>query len=257
MNLISLRRAAAAAAVLTLSLTLTACGGGDSASTDEPSTPAPSASTDAAPSEESSASNGATVLDDEQLSSSVLTADDLPDGYVDDPSADSESSDSFAGSCLQDISTLTDQPEFEGDTKAEASFVLDGDAGQNSVMSQVESYADEQEVVSAIAQFSDVVGGCTEAKGTDPDGTAYDLTLQSDQTVSLDGVDEQARVAIKGTITTGGLELPVYIGYNVARIANNIVVISTFDAGDVAQSIVEQTDALTQVSVDRLVEVTG
>ena len=260
MTLIPLRRTAAAAAVLSHSLALTACGGGEESGTDTattstnepaPETPAPEATTDA---EESA---GDAVLAEDELSSALLTAADLPGGYLDDPSVDDEESDSFVDSCLQDISNLTDQPEFDADEEAEAAFVLDSAGGQSSIKSQVQSYADEQQIVSAIAMFSEVVGACTKASGTDPDGTSYDLRLQSDQTVSLTGVDEQARVAVAGTITVKGQELPVDIGFNVARIANNLITVSTLDIGEVGEGIVNQTDTTAQISVDRLGEITG
>ena len=259
MTLTPLRRHLAAAAVLSLTLALGACASDETPADEAPSSdtasPEPSEAEDSEPSEEPADGD---FLTDDELMPALLTADDLPGGYVHEPeSEDEEDSESFVGSCLEEIGTLTDRPEFDADGEAKASFVLEGDAGQSSVQSQVESYADQEQVETAIALFSEVVGACSEASGTDPDGTSYDLEVLSDQTVSLAGVDEQARVAISGTFTTGELELPVSIGYNVARIANNIVVIATLDVGEVGEGIVPQTDVIAQVSVDRLAEITG
>ena len=128
MTALSLRRAFAASAVLSLTLALTACGGADDAGDD----PAP------------------TLLDDDELTSALVTLADLPDGFVDDPDETDDESGGFEGSCLGEVSTLSDRPEFEADQKVEASYVLDGDAGQSSVRSQVQSYADEEEVITAI-----------------------------------------------------------------------------------------------------------
>ncbi len=197
------------------------------------------------------------MLDEDQLSTALLTVEDLPGGYVVDPDDSEDDGGGFEGSCLEAVGELTDQPEFDADEKAEASYVLEGDAGQSSVKSQVQSYADEQQVVTAISLFSEVVGACDSAQGTDADGFEYDLEVLSDQTVSLTGVDEQARVAINGTFSADGLELPVDIGYNVARIGNNLVIVSTLDVGEAGDGIVSQTDTLAQVSVDRLAEITG
>lgn len=253
MNLTPLRRAIAAAAFISLSLSLTACGSDDAAGNDP--TSATSLSTS---SEEPTDEAGGVVLDEDQLSTALLTGDDLPGGFVDDPD-DGDDSDSggFEGSCLEEVGKLTDQPEFDADAKVEAAFVLDGDAGQSSLKSQVQSYADEQQVVTAISMFSEVVGACESAQGTDADGLTFDLDVLSDQTVSLSGVDEQARVSIKGSIATEGLELPVDIGYNVARVGNNLVIVSTLDVGEAGDGIVPQTDTLAQVSVDRLAETIG
>ncbi len=258
MTLTPLRRHLAAAAVLSLTLALGACTSEETPTGESPSseTASPDETDEAEPSEE--AADGDFLTDDE-LSPALLTTDDLPGGFVEEPEEDEEESETFVGTCLEEVGTLTDQPEFDSDGEAKVSFVLEGDAGQSSVQSQVESYADQDQVETAIEMFSDVVGSCSEASGTDPDGTSYDLEVLSDQTVSLAGVDEQARVAINGTLTTpgGGLELPVNIGYNVARIANNIVVIATLDIGEVGEGIVPQTDVIAQVSVDRLAEITG
>lgn len=264
MTLTPLRRASAAAAALSLSFVLAACGGDDSEEpTDEPST-AQSSDTDddtgdepSEPTEEPS-DDGATVLDEDQLAGALLTAEDLPGGYVLEPDdGDDDDTGGFEGSCLEEIGELTDRDEFESEEEAEAEFVLEGDSGQSSVQSGVESYADAEQVSSAIALFSEAVAACTEAAGTTEDGLDYDLTVESDDTVSLSGVDEQARVAVNGTISTEGLELPVQIGFNVARIGNNLVNISTFDIGEVGGGIVSDTDTITQVSVDRLAEITG
>ena len=102
------------------------------------------------------------------------------------------------------------------------------------------------------AAFAD----CDSASGTEDDFD-YDVDVLSDQTVSLTGVDQQARVAIKGTFTSGDLELPVSIGYNVARVTGNLVIVSTLDLGEVGDGIVADTDTIAQISVDRLAEVTG
>ncbi|WP_323792739.1 hypothetical protein [Nocardioides sp.] len=257
MTLTPLRRHLAAAAVLSLTLGFGACASDETPADESPSsdTASPEPSEDAEPSEEPA--DGEFLTEDE-LMPAVLTPDDLPGGFVLEPEEeDDEDSEAFAGTCLEEVGTLTDQPEFDADGEAEASYVLDGDAGQSSVKSQVQSYADQGQVETAIALFSEVVGTCSEASGTDPDGTTYDLEVLSDQTVSLAGVDEQARVAISGTFTSGELELPVSIGYNVARIANNIVVIATLDIGEAGDGIVPQTDVIAQISVDRLAEITG
>jgi hypothetical protein len=258
-----IRRATAAAAALSLSFVLAACGGGDEETADDPTT-AESSDTESSESPETDETDepttepAGTVLTEEQLASALLTAEDLPGGYVLEPEDDSEEDGGgFEGSCLEDIGDLTDNEEFESDEEAEAAFLLEGDAGQSSVESGVESYADEQQVIDALASFSEVVSGCTESSGTDEDGLQFDLQIESDQTVSLEGVDEQARVAVEGTITTQGLELPVLFGFNVARIGNNIVTIATSDIGEVGEGIVPQTDAVAQVSVDRLAEITG
>ncbi len=246
MTLTPLRRALAMAAVVSLSLPLASCGSADAPS-DDPT------STEAAPDDES-----AEVLDEDQMSPALLTVNDLPGGFVVDPDdSDDDDSTGFEGSCLEEVGKLTDRPEFDAEEKVEASYVLSGDAGQSSLTSQVQSYADEQQLVTAISLFADVVAKCPSAQGTDEDGLEYDLEVLSDQTVSLSGVDEQARVAIKGAITSDSLELPVDIGFNVARVGNNLVIVSTLDVGEAGDGIVPQTDTLAQVSVARLAEVTS
>ena len=248
-------RVAAAASVLSLALALTACGTDEDEPGDEPTAQETASE---APDGPEPGGDGP-VLSEDDLSAALLVAEDLPGGYVVDPDADDDEDDAagFQGSCLGDVGDITDRPEFDADAKVEASFVLEGDAGQSSVKSQVQSYADSQQIVDAIALFSETVAECTTATGTDEQGFDYDLQLQSDQTVSLTGVDEQARVAVRGTLSTEGLELPVDIGYNVARIGNNLVIINTIDIGEVGDGIVASTDVVAQVSVDRLAEVTG
>lgn len=252
MTLIALRRGLAAATVLTLSLTLAACGS-DDAPADDPTSAAPSETPAPEPIDEADV----TVLSEDDLSQALLTSDDLPGGFVDDPDDGEDDNTAFAGSCLEDVAVLTDQPEFQADEKVEASFKLEGDAGVSSVTSQVESYADPQQIVDAIRMFSEVVGACDVAVGSDGNGLDFDLEILSDQEVSLSGVDEQARVAVKGTISTNGLELPADLGFNVARIGNNLITVATVDIGEVGDGIVPQTDSLGQVSVDRLAEITG
>ena len=255
MTLTPLRRIIAAAAVAPLSLSLAACGG--DAGSDAPTT-GTGISSGTSSGTEAGTDEPAAILAEDQLASALLTVDDLPGGYTVEPdNEDDEDGGGFEGSCLEEVGDLTDQPEFDADEKAEASFLLEGDAGQSSLKSQVQSYADEEQVSSAISLFAEVVGGCTNAQGTDADGLEYDFEVLSDQVVSLTGVDEQARVAIKGSMSTEGLELPVDIGYNVARSGNNLVIVSTIDVGEAGDGLVPQTDTLAQVSVDRLTDVTG
>ncbi|MGA8848008.1 MAG: hypothetical protein WB471_15435 [Nocardioides sp.] len=249
MTLTSFRRAIAAAAVVSLSVSLSACGSDEEPSEDQ----TPVASSDPTSSDETDA----IVLDEDQMTPALLTLDDLPAGFAVDPDDSDDSEGGFEGSCLEDVSNLTDQPEFDADEEVEASYILEGDAGQSSVQSQVQSYADAQQITSAISMFSEAVGACESAQGTDADGFTYDLEVRLDQTASLEGVDEQTQVSITGTLSTDGLELPVDIGFDVARAGNNLVIISTLDVGEAGEGIVAQTDALAQVSVDRLAEING
>lgn len=255
-----LRRATAAAAVLSLSLVLAACGGDDAEEgTDDPTS---SATTDSGDDDASETPDDETGGDDteddgqalgeDELEQALLTLDDLPGGYQDDPDDGDDDGGAFEGSCLEEIDDI-----FDADEEAETAYLLPGDAGQSGVRSVVQSYADEQQLVTAIQEFSETVAACPEATGTNEEGLAFDLQVESDQTVSLTGVDEQARVAVSGTITTGELELAVSYGYNAARIAGDLVIINTLDLGEIDAAIVEQTDELAQVSVDRLAEVTG
>ena len=256
MILSPVRRTAAAATVLTLSLALTACGSDDTdAQTPESSPSATPGPTDEAG--ETGETGGGPVLSEDELTSALLTAEDLPGGYVIDPDDEEEDSTAFEGSCLEVIGDLTDRPEFEADSEVEQAFTLEGDAGQSGAKNQGESYADSQQIMDAIELFADALTDCTSATGTDEDGFEYDLQVQFDQTVSLTGVDQQVRVAVRGTLSTEGLELPVDVGFNVARIGNNLITVNTLDIGEVGDGIVASTDVVAQVSVDRLAEVTG
>ena len=78
MTLTPLRRALAVAAVMSLSLPLAACGGDDEPSGDPTTSASTSPSTEAEPDDDESAN----VLDEDQMSPALLTAEDLPAGRV-------------------------------------------------------------------------------------------------------------------------------------------------------------------------------
>ena len=105
MILSPVRRTAAAASVLTLSLALTACGSDDT----DTQTPESSPSATPGPTDEAGETGetgGGPVLSEDELTSALLTAEDLPGGYVIDPDDEEEDSTAFEGSCLEVIGDL-------------------------------------------------------------------------------------------------------------------------------------------------------
>jgi hypothetical protein len=249
------RRTTAASATLLLALSLAACGGGgDDSSTapaDAGSTPADASSTSAAPADAPTPATEVPTKD--ELAATLLTADDVPEGFTLSPDdGEDDSTDTFEGTCLGDIGQFSDALGFEPDSEAEVEFTSDADGGQGAVSSKVEAYADADAVAPAFADFTDTLQQCTSVDTTDADGVAYALDISYDDAVDLPGADDQLRVDMAGTISAGEQSYDLAYKFVVALSGQFISLVGTYTLGDDTSGVLDSTDDLAALQAGRV-----
>ncbi len=191
--------------------------------------------------DESKAAVGA--LTEEQIAEAVLQEDNLGEGWTSEPSDDSD--DNPAPGCLRDIEGLTDGLPEKAKGGTELSY---GEDELPSVESTVSAYQDEAAISALFDQVQTALTGCTTISATDDEGLTWDLTLTSDEELTLD-VDDQSNVSGSGTLTAEeGQTVDIYIEWTNVRVGQNIGAITTFDV----QSRTAEHDTWAQIAVDRL-----
>lgn len=270
------RRVAAAGTASLLALTLAACGDdGDDRGADEPrssssSSPSPSSpSTEATEATETaeptdlptegtteSAAPGS-VPTEEELATALLTAGDLPSGFVEVPDDGASDDDAFDDTCFGEVGEFSDALGAEPDVEVERELSAEGQEGQGAVDAQLEAYADPTPVAPAFAAFTESLQSCTEISTTDADGITYDLRLSYDDTVDLPGAEDQLTVDLVGTIAAAEQEVPLRYRFVVALTGRFITLVGTYAVGEDTTGIVDATDSLAAVQAERLAQTFG
>lgn len=216
------------AALVGLSVLLSACGGDD-----EP---------DPAPTEA-------------DLAGALVAAEDVPEGYskaeVEDDAEDTE--EPFEGTCFADIADFDDLAG-EPDVQAKARFVQDDSQLPVEVAASVSYYEDAGALNDAWDSFVGDLSACPGGSATTEDGTTLDLTLDVDDSLTLEGADGQAEVSMEGTVTAQGQTFPIALRAVTVRRENYVSVVGTYalgtddggvDVGELATGQFERVRGLT------------
>lgn len=264
------RRTTAACAALLLGLTLAACGGGDtddqaddssSATASETTSESPTetaTSEPVEPTESTESSESAPAGDlpsDEDLRAALLTTADVPAGLTAQPEEgddDGDGEESFEGTCLADIGEFSDALGFEADSEAEVEYVAEDASGQTSVNSKLQAYADAAAVAPAFAEFTDRLQGCTEVDTTDEQGIAYQLQISYDDSVDLPGAEDQLRIQMTGTISSGEQSFDITFRIVVSLSGPILSVVGVSTLGEADPAVLDTIDDLATTQAERV-----
>lgn len=235
-----LRRAGAAASALAVSLVLVACGGDTDTNTSSPST--------------TSTPSQAAVPTEDDLAAALLTADDVPDGYTEAAPDESDNSTVFDGTCLADVADFKEQVGSDPVSEAKTEFTTQDASGQAQISSGISVYDDQAAVDAAFGAFYDSVKDCTNLSFTDDNGVAYEITVAIDDTVSLDGADQQLGITLDGTVTVGEQMLPIAFVFLLAQEGAATSAVGTSEIGG-SYGINDEVETLAQTQADRLADV--
>lgn len=257
------RRTTAASAALLLGLTLAACGGGDSedesdaspsASTSETTSESPSETATSEPVEPTETEPAGDLPTDDDLQAALLTTADVPAGLTAKPDDGDASDDqeSFTGTCLADIGEFSDALGFEADSEAEVEYVAEDANGQTSVTSKLQAYADAATVAPAFAEFTDRLQGCTEVATTDDQGIDYQLQIGYDDAVDLPGAEDQLRIQMTGTISSGEQSFDITFRIVVSLSGPILSVVGVSTLGQADPAVLDTIDDLATTQADRV-----
>ncbi|MBJ7331406.1 MAG: hypothetical protein JHC95_16045 [Solirubrobacteraceae bacterium] len=250
-----MRRTAGLSAALLLALFLTACG-------DESTTDGSERKPDAA-SEESPRLNPRTasfaVLDDARAELALLSQGNLGSAFeADTSSGDDEPVDPAADTatgCEADVS-FEDRLDPDGVAigDADIDYWLVDDVRLMVVTSKVSSFGDEATAEAAFGALYDDIDGCTHFEDSSEDGTestVIDVTVDTE--TATDDVDDQFAMVGGGTWSFEGQEVPLGVGFSIARIDSNVTMVMLLSIG-----VTEDNELLapyTEIAADRLVQV--
>jgi len=166
------------------------------------------------------------------LNGALLAIDDVPEDYEQGEPTESSDDDNgvFAGTCFADIVDFEEragEPQVEARTRftqTEADIPSEISAG-------VSYYDDEPALAKAWDGFVADMSACTSGTTTTEGGATIDLTLTIDDSVSLEGADDQAEVTMAGTITGGQDSIPITIKAITVRLGHYISTVGTYDLG--------------------------
>ena len=188
----------------------------------------------------------ASTLSQDQLNQAVIPVEVLGTEWTEEPEDDED--DSSALGCLSEIDQVTE--DIEPESEIEKTYA-EGEIGLPQVQSAVATFEDEQEFAEAFDAVQAAMTECTNAEGTDEEGTVYDLAVTTDETAA-EGVDDQLNLVASGSITAAdGQELGLSVHMTMARVANHVTLVATTDLGDET----ELHGALTDIGIDRLIAV--
>ncbi|CAN5630565.1 hypothetical protein BH11ACT8_BH11ACT8_16050 [soil metagenome] len=198
----------------------------------------------------------AAPLTEAQLTSALLSPDDVPDGYAQSDAGDTEDSTVFDGTCLADVSQFDDQVGDQPDATSKTEFTLDEDAGQGAISASLSTYPDADKVTAAMGAFYDSVTGCTNLSFTDDQGLSYDIDVSIGDEVTIDGADQQLRIGLTGSIGTSGQSLPIDFAFLVVQEGSSISTVGTSEVGK-DYGINDRVDDFAQTQADRLADLAG
>ena len=212
----SSRAVRAVAALTVLPLALLACGsdGDDDAS----------ATGDAAPAETETAAD-AVVLSQAEAESALLAAADVGPEFVETELDESEDEAGGDLGCLTEL----DQLETTADSATEAEVQFDDEFG-GQVSNFVASFDSADAVEQSLQAILDSLDGCTSVEAEE-DGVQFSLEVSVDQESVGSPVDQQVNIIASGTGVSEGLELPIAIGFSLARLDNNLTGVSVVEFG--------------------------
>lgn len=250
-----MRRASALPAVLLLAAFLTACG--DESTTDGSERKPDASSADAPQLNPRTASFA--VLDDSRAELALLSQGNLGAAFQADPSSgDDQDVDPAAETptgCDADVS-FEDRLDPDGLAigDADIDYWLVDDARLMAVTSKVSSFGDEATAAAAFEALHEDLGECTHFEETAEDGSesmVIDVTVDTEP--ATDDVDDQFAMVGGGSWMFEGQDVPVGVGFSIARIDGNVTMVMLLSIG-----VTEDNELLapyTEIAADRLVVV--
>jgi hypothetical protein len=182
------------------------------------------------------------VLSVPEATTALLTQTNLGAGVKLDPTADHSSA---APGCLTPVDEITDKTD--APTHAVVDFVADNETQFPSVTSQVNSYASVADAKKAMTDLRETLKSCT---SVEEEGFKADIQSADDK--SADTIDDQYNLAALGTIENGGQTSPIGLFLAVARVDNNISLITV---GALATTPPGDIPTLVKIVNDRLAAV--
>lgn len=176
-----------------------------------------------------------------QLSTVLLSAEDLPAGYRVDTSPDEEDEDQDFGDseCAKELEELDD----EDDAAAKVERTFDkGKDGLVSLEQSVESYADEDALAADFSATRKAIGACKQITFT-TEGMPVTLTV-SDLDVPERG-DDTIGFRMKGQVSG----FPIELLFGIHRLGHNVVGVFS---GGLGEASVETLEGALEKSFDRL-----
>jgi hypothetical protein len=199
------------------------------------------------------------VLDDARAGLALLSQGNLGAAFEADPSpGDDESEDPAAGTATGCDSDVTFQDRLDPDGlalgDADIDYWLIDDVRLMAVTSAVSSFGDETTAKAAFDALYDDIGGCTHFEDASEDGTettVIDVTVDTD--AATEDVDDQFDMVGGGTWSFDGQDIPLGVGFAIARIDSNVTMVMMLSIG-----VTEDNELLapyTEIAADRLVAV--
>lgn len=243
MNPTPLRRLGASMSTLALCVFLAGCGGSGASRDDNAGAGSPGGT-------------GASAPSDDELATALLTSDDVPEGYTEDVPEESTDSTVFDGTCLTDVADFKAQVGSDPVSEAKTEFTTEDAGSQAQIAAGTAYYADEDAVTKAFGAFYDSVSGCTDLTFSDEDDISYDIAVAIDDTVTVDGADQQLTITLDGSVTAGDQQLPVAFRFLITQNGAGTSSVGTSEIGT-GFAINDQVKTYAQTQADRLAGVLG
>ena len=137
---------------------------------------------------------------------------------------------------------------------ADIDYLLIDDARLMVVTSDVRSFGDENTAQAAFDALYEAIGECTHFEAASEDGlesTVIDVAIDTE--TATEDVDDQFDMTGGGAWTFDGQEIPLGVGFSIARIDNNITMVMLLSIGVPEDS--ELLAPYTEIAADRLAAV--
>lgn len=201
------------------------------------------------------------VLDDARAELALLSQGNLGPGFEADPSSGEDVEDTedpgatTATGCEADVS-FEDRLDPDGLSLGDADidYWLIDDVRLMAVTSVVSSFGDEATAEAAFDALYEDIGQCTHFEDASEDGTettVIDVTVDTDPATG--DVDAQFDMVGGGSWSFDGQNIPLGVGFAIARIDSNITMVMMLSIG-----VTEDNELLapyTEIAADRLVQV--
>ena len=196
----------------------------------------------------SRSSDAVTVLTEEQLEEALLTLDNVGDDFREVPPQDPNNSPPLG--CLGSLDRL--DSAWDEAKQAEQAYEAEDGIRFRTVSSLATSFTSVRAASDVIEDYGDDLAGCTDIELTNDEGVEFDLTVAMDSEKTTSESDQQLNLDILGSVSSGGLEVPVNDSTSFVRVDNHLVIVAT---GDSEAEGVGLVDPLTEIAVSRLMSV--
>ena len=196
------------------------------------------------------------VLDDAHAALALLTQANLGPAFEPDSASgadDPEDPSASATGCDADVS-FEDRFDRDGFSLADAQldFLLFDDARLMVVTSSVSSFGDETTAEAAFDALYEDIGECTHfEESSEEETTVIDVEVDTDE--ATDDVDAQFDMVGGGTWTFDTQEVPLGVGFAIARIDESVTMVMLLSIGVTEDNAL--LEPYTEIAADRLAAV--